>query len=117
MNFLISSAHAQEAAATATQQSPMASMIPFALIFVVFYFLMIKPQKKKLEQEKKFLTELSKGTEVFTKSGILGTIVGMTDKVFTLEIADNVKIKILKSQVGGAANTIFDADKTPAKAK
>lgn len=115
MNFLISSAYAQEAAGAAGQPSPMASLVPFALVFVVFYFLMIKPQKKKIEQEKQFLGGLSKGDEVYTKSGILGTIVGMTDTVATLEVADGVKFKILKSQIGGDSKALFNAAKKDEK--
>lgn len=107
MNLFIANAVAQEAAAAPTQ-SPIASLVPFALVFVVFYFLMIKPQKKKLEQEKAFMTGLQKGDEVYTKSGILGTITGMTDSIVTLEVADGVKFKILKSQVGGSSKSLFN---------
>lgn len=109
MNFLISNAVAQEAATTAANQpSPIASLVPFALVFVVFYFLMIKPQKKKMEQEKAFLTGLQKGDEVYTKSGILGTITGMTDAIVTLEVSEGVKFKILKSQVAGTSKNLFN---------
>lgn len=114
LDLFISNANAQ-AAAAGGQPSPLASLIPFALIFVVFYFFMIKPQKKKLEQEKSFLSNLQKGDEIYTKSGFIGKIVGMTDKVVTLEIAENVKVKILKSQVGGASDAIFNPPKAEAK--
>ena len=107
MNLFIANAVAQEAAAAAPAQSPIASLVPFALVFVVFHFLMIKPQKKKLEQEKAFMTGLQKGDEVYTKSGILGTITGMTDSIVTLEVAEGVKFKILKSQVGGSSKALF----------
>jgi preprotein translocase subunit YajC len=112
-DWIIASSYAETAAA-ANQPSAMASLIPFALIFVVFYFFMIKPQKKKMEQERNFLSALKKGDEIFTKSGIIGTIIGMTDKIITLEIADGIKIKLLRSQVGGAASTIFNEAPTQA---
>jgi len=112
-NLLISTAHAQ--AATPAQPNAMASLIPFALIFVVFYFFMIKPQKKKMEQEKSFLDALKKGDEVYTKAGIIGTVSGLTDKVVTLEIADGVKIKVIKSQVGGAASALLTPTVVEAK--
>lgn len=106
LDFFMSSAHAQEAAAQ--QQSILMSFLPFILIFAIFYFLMIRPQKKKLEEEQAMINSLSKGDEVYTKSGILGKIVGLTDKVITLEVGDGVKFKILRAQVGGLAEKIFE---------
>lgn len=103
---LISSAFAQTTAAATP--NPLMQMVPLALIFVVFYFLMIRPQAKKLKEEQAFITGLQKGTEVYTKSGIIGTIVGLTDKIITLEIAEGVKMKILKNQVGGEAKKLLD---------
>jgi preprotein translocase subunit YajC len=109
MFLFIASAYAQEAAATpaANQPAPWASFLPFVIIFLVFYFLMIRPQKKKLDQEKQFLSALKKGDEVYTKSGVIGTIAGMTEKIVTLEVSDNTKIKFLRSQVAGLAKNIF----------
>ncbi|OFZ69903.1 MAG: preprotein translocase subunit YajC [Bdellovibrionales bacterium RIFOXYD1_FULL_44_7] len=74
-------------------------LIPFLLMFAVLYFLMIRPQQKKAKEQQSMLSALKQGDEVITTSGIIGTVAGLTDKVVTLEIADNVKIKILKSQV------------------
>lgn len=108
---IISSAHAQEAAA---KPNAFMSFIPFILIFVVMYFLMIKPQKKRMEEEQKFIGALKKGDEVYTKSGLIGTVYGITDKIVTLEVAEGVKIKVLKSQVGGAAKPLLET--TPVKA-
>ena len=65
LNFIIASAHAQEAAAP--QQNPIMSFVPIILVFLVLYFLMIRPQKKKMEQEQKLISELQKGDEVYTK--------------------------------------------------
>src|SRR5690606_6554034 len=108
MNFLFSNAVAQEAAAGAAAQNPMMSFVPFIVIFAIFYFLVIRPQKGKLEQEQKMLQELTKGDEIYTKSGILGTIHGMTDKVVTLEVENGVKLKVLRGQIGGLAKTLFE---------
>lgn len=101
-------AMAQEAAQGAAKANPLTSFIPFILIFFVMYFLMIRPQKKKLEKEQGFLKSLKKGDEVFTKSGMLGTVAGITDSVVSLEVADNIKIKILKSQVAGSASDLLN---------
>jgi preprotein translocase subunit YajC len=74
-------------------------LLPFAAMFAVVYFLMIRPQQKKMKEQQSMLGQLKHGDEVITTSGILGTIRGITDKVVTLEIADGVKIKLLKSQI------------------
>jgi preprotein translocase subunit YajC len=107
MSLLIPNAMAQASGAQA-QTNPVTQFVPFILIFVIFYFLMIRPQKKKLEEEQSMLSTLTKGDEIFTKSGLLGTIVGMTDKIITLEVAQGVKMKILRSQIGGPSSNIFD---------
>ncbi len=75
------------------------AFLPFILMFVVFYFLLIRPQQKKVQEQKKMQDGLQKGEEVVTQAGIFGKITGVTDKVITVEIADNVRIKVLKSQV------------------
>ena len=112
MNF-ISTAYADTPATTATTAAPstagapltppqpgLASMVmPFALMFVVFYFLLIRPQQKKMKEQEQMVSGLQKGDEVVTQSGIFGKIHGITDKVVDLEIASNVRIKILKAQV------------------
>lgn len=108
-DFIISSAHAQ-AAAGAPAQSPFVSFIPFVLIFLVMYFLMIRPQKKRMQEEQSFISKLSHGDEVYTKSGILGKITGITEKVVTLELEGGSKMKVLKSHIGGSASALF-ADK------
>ena len=116
MNLVMGSAIAQASnAAPVATQSPLTSFIPFALVFLVFYFLMIKPQKKRLQEEQTLIAALGKGDEIFTKSGMLGTIAGLTDKIVTLEISDGVKIKILKSQIGGLSKKLFEKSESVAK--
>ena len=91
---------APAAGALAAPAPGMGSMLlPFAAMFAVVYFLMIRPQQKKMKEQTEMLGQLKQGDEVITTSGILGTVRGLTEKVVTLEIADDVKIKILKSQV------------------
>jgi preprotein translocase subunit YajC len=104
-DFLISSSHAQAAAAPA--QSPFVSFIPFVLIFLVMYFLMIRPQKKRMQEEQTFLNKLAHGDEVVTKSGILGKVTGIAEKVVTLELEGGTKMKVLKSHIGGASAPLF----------
>lgn len=112
-SLFTSSAVAQEAtqaaagAAPATQPSPLMQFLPFILIFVIFYFLMIRPQKKKMQDEQKLLNALQKGDEVYTKSGIIGTIIGLTDSVATLDLGENSKMKILRGSIAGKADSLF----------
>jgi len=89
-------------------QNTMMQFLPLLVVFVIFYFLMIRPQKKKFEEEKEMLSKIQKGDEVFTKSGIIGTITGLTDKVVTLESTEGVKIKLLRSQIGGLLKTVLE---------
>jgi len=107
--MFISNAYAQETA-QATTQSQFMSFIPLILIFFVFYFLMIRPQKKKLENEAKFNASLDKGNEVYMKSGVIGKIVGLTEKVVTLEVSEGTKVKFLRSQIGGDTKNIFSSE-------
>ena len=67
-------------------------------------------QKRKLQEEQALLSSLSKGDEIFTKSGIIGTISGITDKIVTLEVSEGVKLKILRGQIGGNAKKIFEKE-------
>mgnify|MGYP001572698076 CR=1 FL=1 len=81
------------------QVSMLMQLFPFLAIFAVIYFLMIRPQQKRMKEQQSMLSSLKHGDEVITSSGILGKITGITDKFVTLEIADNVRIKVLKSQI------------------
>lgn len=81
------------------QPSAIEMFLPFLLIFVIFYFLIIRPQSKRAKQHDGFLKDLKRGDEVVTASGILGKIDGLTEQIVTLEIANGVKIKMLRKQV------------------
>ncbi len=82
-------------------QGGMGSFLPLILMFVVFYFLLIWPQQKKAKAQRQTLANLQKGETVVTNSGIYGTITGLTDTIVTLEIAEKVRIKILRSAIAG----------------
>ncbi len=90
---------AVQAQAGPAQQSPLISIMPIAVIFVIFYFLLIRPQKKNQQEHAKMLTELKKNDEVVTSGGIYGTIVNLQDDVITLRIDEGIKIKVQKSAV------------------
>jgi preprotein translocase subunit YajC len=81
-------------------------MLPFIIIFAVMYFVVIRPQGKKQKEHQGFLSSLKRGDEVVTASGILGTIDGLTDLYVTLEVANNVKIKVLRTQIAALAKNL-----------
>ena len=110
MNFLINDAVAQTAGAAA-QPNMFASFAPLVIVFVIFYFLMIRPQQKKVQQERKFIEALKKGDEIYTKSGMLGIIYGMTDKIVKLELEGGIKVKFLKAQIGGPTKELLETPK------
>lgn len=90
-------AFAQEAEA---QASPLISMAPMLLIFVVFYFMLIRPQQKKFKEHAALLSALKKGDEVVTSGGILGKVVEADkDGVTTVEIASGVVVKVTKQSI------------------
>ncbi len=77
------------------------ALLPLVLMFLVFYFLLIRPQQKRTKEHRDFLGALEKGEEVITTGGIYGRVTGITDSVVTLEIADKVRIKIQKANIAG----------------
>ena len=79
--------------------NPLINLMPLILIFIIFYFLIIRPQKTKEKEHQKVLSGLNKNDEVVTSSGIHGTIVNVKDKTLILRIDDNVKIEIEKNCV------------------
>jgi len=78
-------------------------LIPLVLTFGIMYFLMIRPQQKKAKQHQESLNELKPGERVITNSGFFGKIHRLDDKIVTLEIANNVRVQMLKSQIAGKA--------------
>ena len=92
-------AFAQTGAATGGAGGGLAGFLPLILIFVVFYFLLIRPQQKKAKEHTAFLGQLKKGDDVVTSGGIHGRITGLTDNIITLEIADGVRIKVNRPSV------------------
>ncbi|MAF93010.1 MAG: preprotein translocase subunit YajC [Bdellovibrionota bacterium] len=96
--MFVSTAYAQAAEAVA-KPSMIESLLPMLAIFVIFYFLLIRPQTKKAKQHQEMLDQVKRGEEIITASGIVGKIDGMNDQFVTLEIANGVKIKMLKRQI------------------
>ena len=81
------------------------ALIPLILMFVIFYFLLIRPQQKKVKKHREMLSGLKKGDQILTSGGIYGKIVGLTDTIATVEIADKVRIKVNRSHIGDLVQT------------
>ncbi|MFA5310996.1 MAG: preprotein translocase subunit YajC [Candidatus Omnitrophota bacterium] len=77
--------------------NPILNLLPLALIFVIFYFMLIRPQKQKEKEHQKMLSNMAKNDEVVTASGIHGTIINVKDKTVILRIDENVKIELEKN--------------------
>ena len=75
------------------------TVTPFILMFGVMYFLILRPQQKKMKDQQSMIAALAVGDSVVTTAGILGVIRALESKVVTLEIANNVQVKMLRSQV------------------
>jgi preprotein translocase subunit YajC len=78
-----------------------ASFIPLVLMFVIFYFLLIRPQQKRSKEHRNLLTNLKKGDKIVTSGGLHGRITGLEETTLTVEIADKVRVKINRSNVAG----------------
>ena len=74
-------------------------LAPLILIFVIFYFLLIRPQQKKQKNHQKMLESIRKGDRVVTSGGVYGTVVGVKDNVVVLKIAENVKVEFSKAAI------------------
>lgn len=97
MNFFISDAWAQ--AAPPGQSDPLLSFLPLILIFVVFYFLLIRPQSKKAKEHRQMVEALAKGDEVVTNGGLLGRITSVGDSFLEVEIADGMRVKVQRQAI------------------
>ena len=95
MDFFISDA----LAANQGQGDPLMSFLPLVFIFVVFYFLLIRPQTKKAKEHKQMVEALAKGDEVVTNGGLLGRISKVGDNFIELDISEGVTVKVQRNAV------------------
>ncbi|WP_290873680.1 preprotein translocase subunit YajC [Aquabacterium sp.] len=92
--FLISDAYAQAAAPAAGASGGLMSMLPLVLMFVVLYFVMIRPQMKRQKETKAMLDALAKGDEVVTQGGVIGKIAKLDDTFARIEVANGVELQV-----------------------
>ncbi len=93
-------------------QNALVTFLPLILIFVVFYFLLIRPQQKRMKEHRAMLQSLRRGDRIVTGGGIIGTITRAGDEELTIEIADGVRVKVLRATV----NTVL-AKPEPARSR
>lgn len=95
MDFFISSAWA----APAEQPDPIMSFLPLILIFVVFYFLLIRPQQKRAKEHKQMVATLAKGDEIVTNGGLLGKITEVGDNFIQVQVSEGIEVKVQRQAV------------------
>jgi len=95
MDFFINPALAQAGG----QGDPFTQFLPLIIIFVLFYFLLIRPQSKRAKEHKKMVEELAEGQEVVTGGGVLGKVTAVGDDWITIEVAEGISLKVQRSTV------------------
>lgn len=114
-HFLLASARAAEADTMpppTDESSTLMRFVPLFLIFMIFYFVLIRPQQKKMDQQNAMVKALKKGDRIVTSGGIVGTVTGTEgDEYLMVAIAEGVTIKIVRSNV----NALAESDKTDKK--
>lgn len=86
------------------QGGSLGAFIPLILMFVIFYFLLIRPQQKKAKMHKQMLSAIKKGDRVVSSGGLHGVVTGIADDVVTMEIAPKVRVKVSRGSISGIVN-------------
>lgn len=97
--MFISEAFAQAAPAASSTQSSLLSMLPLVLMFVVLYFIMIRPQMKRQKEHKAMVEALAKGDEVVLGGGILGRVAKLGESIVQVEVAGGVELQVQRSSI------------------
>ena len=92
------------AQSSAQQPSLFASFIPLILIFIIFYFLLIRPQQKKAKEHKILLDSIKRGDQILTSGGMIGKVIKADANELTVEISNNVNVRIFRSTVSDILN-------------
>jgi len=87
------------------QPNPLATFAPMILIFVIIYFLMIRPQQKKAKEHREFLANLKKGSYVLTSGGLRGRIISVEESYIELELGENNVVEVNRNFISGPADS------------
>ncbi|ABC22565.1 protein translocase subunit yajC [Rhodospirillum rubrum ATCC 11170] len=110
--MLISPAYAQSAPGGAL--GGLEAFLPLILIFVIFYFLLIRPQQRRMKEHKAMLSAVRRGDKVVTNGGLIGTVVKViNEQELSLEIAENVKVRVMRDMIG---NVLSKTEPVPGEA-
>ncbi len=106
--FILSTLVSSQAWAQESAEKPnlLMQMVPLLAFAAIFFFLIIRPNAKKQKVQQEFLAQIKKGDEVLTSSGIFGTIEGLTEKFVTLEVAQGVRIRVLRSSIAMSSKEV-----------
>lgn len=99
MSFFISDAMAEAAPAAAQQPNLIEALFPFVILFVVFYFLLIRPQSKRAKAHKVMVEAVGKGDEVVTQGGLYGKVTEVNEEYLQVKLADNVEVKVQRGAI------------------
>lgn len=111
--MFISPAYAQTAAAPGGGASAFMQFLPLVFIFVIFYFLMIRPQQRRMKEHRAMIDAVKKGDNVVTSGGLIGRVTRVQDNEVEVEIAPNVKVRVVKGTLSsvGPMTAANDATK------
>jgi preprotein translocase subunit YajC len=96
---MVEFAYAQGAPGVGGGPGPLVTVVPFVLIFVIMYFMVIRPQQKKSKEHQEMLNKLKRNDEVMTSGGIYGKVIDLKETVVTLEVAPNVRVRVHRPQI------------------
>jgi preprotein translocase subunit YajC len=97
--------------------NPLMQLVPFVLIAVVFYLVFFRPQQKQVKKHQTFVSQLQKGQDVVTQSGIIGKVFQVDDKTVTLDIGGGNKVRLVKGQIAGTWSDATGSSEKDAKEK
>jgi len=102
--MFVTPAYAQAAAPAAGGGAAFAQFIPLILVFLIMYFLIMRPQQKKMKQHRQMVEALKKGDNVITQGGIIGKVVAVRDDEVEVEIAQGVRIRVVRATIAQVVN-------------
>ena len=102
--MFVSPAYAQAAAPAAGGAAAFMQFVPLLLVFVIMYFLILRPQPRKVAQHRTMVEALKKGDSVVTQGGIIGKVVGVRDEEVEVEIAQGVRIRVVRATIAQVVN-------------
>ena len=97
--------------------NPLVNLMPIALMFIILYFLMIRPQQKRAREHETMVQNLKRGDDIVTNGGLHGRIQALADKILTIEIAPNVRVRLDRDQVASVLRAAPTEEKDKDKEK